>query len=294
MLSIGHFLDDCWELELGQLFTAGAGAELSYSLSDDLGGELTISDGVLQTRFRGERRAAFLLTAEDGTGESAEVYFNLSIPAVTTSTWSVNNMMSSGEFTEDCWRLNLSELFDDPKQSSLRYRLSDDCGGALSLEGGTLHMDLEKSRSAEFSLFAADLFGLEAELPFSLTVPKPTALTGPINEIVKTGLFQEGTWERRLDELFREPKGTALRYELSDDFGGAVKLEDGSLRVQCKGLGTASFTLKATDEYGESAELPITVKEKNMTVIYALWGLGIMGGSSLAAGALHYYRKRYR
>ena len=385
MLSIGRFLDDCWELELGQLFTTGADGSLTYSLSDDLGGELTIIDGTLQTRFRGERRAAFLLTAEDGTGESAQVFFNLSIPSVTTSTWSINNMMRSGEFAGDCWRLNLRELFDDPKQTPLRYeisddhggavtvsgdwlevrprsaealafdvkavdiftrsaqisfklpvptvtartnavrnmlqygrfqgndwsmeldglfddpkqvplryRLSDDCGGALSLEGSTLHMDLEKCRSAEFSLFAADLFGLEAELPFSLTMPKPTALTGPINEIVKTGLFQEGSWERRLDELFREPKGTALHYELSDDFGGAVKLEDGSLRVQCKGLGAASFTLKATDEYGESAELPITIKEKNMNVIYALWGLGIAGGSSLAAGALHYYRKRYR
>ena len=31
-------------------------------------------------------------------------------------------------------------------------------------------------------------------------------------------------------------------FALSDDFGGAVKLEDGSLKIQCKGLGTAAFT----------------------------------------------------
>ena len=121
--------------------------------------------------------------------------------------------------------------------------------------------------AAAFIVTATNAQGLRAELPFDLSFPAPVAVSEGIADSVKTGLFQKGTWELRLPGLFEDPKETGLKYSLSDNSGGALKIDDDTLLADCLGIGEADFTIKATDALGLSAELPVKLVEQNITWI---------------------------
>ena len=104
--------------------------------------------------------------------------------------------------------------------------------------------------------------------------------------------ISEGTLEIDLNSIFREPKGTALRYTLSDDFGGKAVIENNTLKVDCKGLKKAEFTVKATDEYDLSTELPLVLTEKNMLGVYALYALAPILGGAGAITLISHLRKK--
>ena len=294
ILQYGRFVGDCWELELGELFGVTDTSGIRYSLSDDCGGILTVEDGVLRARFGEMEAASFVLTATDLMGQSANISFDLKIPHVTAATERVDNMLTQGRLGDHRWEMEVNSLFSDPKGRPLALALSDDHGGRVTLTDGLLQLDLRELREAAFTVSATDIFGARAEVLFALQVPGPTASVQSISETIRTGPFQEGTWERELGPLFREPKGTALSYTLSDDFGGKVQLIDGRLKADCKGLKTASFTVKATDEYGLSAEIPVTLTEKDMTARYALYGLGGLIPIASLIGLAVYLRRRDR
>ena len=293
MLRFGSFTDDHWEIDLGPLFADPKGCDLRYTLSDDHDGAVTVEGDILRLRPHDAEPVSFTLTAEDIFEHSAELPFELPVPTVTAKTNVVKDMLRYGKFQGFDWECDLNALFDDPKGGKLSYALSDDLDGALRLEDNVLHMDLEKLKKADFSITARDLFGLETELPFSVSIPAPNLVVNGISETVKTGLFQEKTWERRLDTMFRDPKGSPLTYELSDDFGGAVKLEDNKVQAVCKGLKKAAFNVKATDQYGVSAEFPITLTERNMTLVYALWTLAGLALIGLLLWLFFFLRNRY-
>ena len=294
MFRYGRFRDDCWELELDELFDVPREAEIQYTLSDDCDGALSIENGVLRARFRGTDTADFTLTATDAAGQSASIPFKLKIPAVAASTEKITSMVKYGSFGDGVWELELDKLFTDPKGTAVDYTLSDDYGGALTVEDGVLRMDIRRLRKAEFTLTATDIFEHSAEIAFELTLPGPAAAVASISETVKTGLFQEDVWERRIEGLFRDPKGTALRCELTDDLGGAAKLEDGVLRVNCRGIGKdASFSLRATDEYDMSAELPVRLTERYVTPYYILQALLVLAGLGALIWLVVWLRRRY-
>ena len=291
ILQFGSFVGDCWELEIGELFGVADASGIRYTLSEDYDGRLTLEDGKLRARFGDLDAASFVLTASDLMGQSANVYFDVKVPHVTAAD-SVTNMLSVGSFGDHSWNVELGELFRDPKDTPLRYELSDDYGGQIRISDTALEMDLHELREAQFSLSATDIFGVRAELPFDLKVPGPQALRGEISETIKTGPFQEGTLEIDLNSIFREPKGTALRYTLSDDFGGKAVIENNTLKVDCKGLKKAEFTVKATDEYDLSTELPLVLTEKNMLGVYALYALAPILGGAGAITLISHLRKK--
>ena len=92
--------------------------------------------------------------------------------------------------------------------------------------------------------------------------------------------------------LFRDPKGTKLTYTLSDDLGGAAEIDGTTLRVNMTGQKKAAFTVTATDEYGLSADVPVTLTEKNMTIRYALWALAALTGIGATGALLLWLRRR--
>ena len=289
----GRLADSQWEIGLDGLFEDPKNCPLAYTLSDDCGGAVTIEDDTLRVRFLNREPLSFVLSATDIFGQSAELPFDLTVPSVATTTESVTNMLKYGRFEGGSWKAELDELFIDPSENALQYALSDDCGGALTIEDGILCMDVGSLKEAAFSVIATDVLGLETELPFSLKVPGPSASVGAITETVKTGLFQEGTWSRDLRGLFKEPKGTALQYSLSDDLGGAAKLDGGKLHVDCKGIGkNAAFNVTATDAYGLSASIPVTLTEKNMTRVYATYGLLGLLAIGAPLGTIFWLRRR--
>ena len=102
------------------------------------------------------------------------------------------------------------------------------------------------------------------------------------------GLFQKGSWELRLPELFEDPKQTSLEYSLSDDHGGSMKIEDKTLQADCRGIGEANVTVRATDTIGLSAELPVKLVEQNVTWIILMIALLVL----LLLIALFFLRKR--
>ena len=294
MFKYGRFVDDRWEIELDELFGVTREVDLQYTLSDDYGGALTIENGVLQARFRGQDTAEFTLTATDSVGQSAEIPFKLKIPAVAATADRIASMTRYGSFGDGFWEMETDKLFEDRKGTALVVALSDDHGGALSFEDGVLRMDIQKLREASFTLTATDIFEKQAEIPFELTLPGPSVKSGSIVETIKTGLFQEGVWERKIDGLFADPKGTALRYELTDDLGGKATLEDGVVRVNCRGIGKdAAFSIRATDEYDMSAELSVTLTEKFVTPWYILQALLVLLGLGGLVGLGVWIRRRY-
>ena len=72
-----------------------------------------------------------------------------------------------------------------------------------------------------------------------------------------------------------------------------MRIENGTLHVDMKGLKKVDFTVTATDEYGMSAELPVTLTEKNVTPLYILIGLGgVAGAGGIPAGVAYWLKKR--
>ena len=59
-----------------------------------------------------------------------------------------------------------------------------------------------------------------------------------------------------------------------------------------KGQKKAAFTVTATDEYGLSADVSVTLTEKNMTIRYALWALLALVGVSVPIGVILWLRRR--
>ena len=294
VLSYGDYSDSQWELALDEIFHDPKGGELTYTLSNDCGGAVSITDGVLTARLEeGAPPLSFNVTATDMTQQSMKTAFDLSVPTVSPTLDRVTNIMTLGQLRDFRWELPLGTLFHDESDSQLTYTLSDDCGGAVTIEDGVLYADLRKLREAEFAVTAVNALDRHATVPFSFKVPAPTVSTGGISETVKTGLFQDGTWETRLDTLFRDPKGSKLSYALSDDYGGAIRLDGSTLRVNVKGLKKADFTVTATDEYGISTELPVTITEKNMTPIYILIALGALLGLGGIVFGIVYWRRNY-
>lgn len=294
ILELGTFRDSRWEAELTELFNDPKDGELTYELSNNRSGAAVIEGGVLRVDMPdGSLPVSFNLTATDQTQQSAKIAFEISLPVVTTKVQQVTNMMRLGRLNDFVWELPMEGLFYDSKDLPLTYTLSDDLGGAVTLEDNIAHVDFHELRKAEFSVTATNPVGSQATIPFKLTVPGPSASVGGITETVKTGLFQEDVWTREIGALFSDPKGTAMSYTLSDDFAGAAKIDSGALSVNMKGLKKASFTIKATDEYNLSSEIPITLTEKNMTLVYLLWALLILlGVGGIAAGVVFYLRRR--
>ena len=290
----GQPLGPRWEIALDELFDEPKDAPLDYTLSDDFGGAVTIGDGVLCADLSELNREEFDLTATDLTGQSAQIPFAFTVPCVTAKVDAVNNVLKQGSLDGFLWEIGLDELFDDPKGGPLEYALSDDYGGAVTLTEDALTVDFEALKEAEFTLTATDTIERQAVVPFKVKLPGPAATTGAITETVKTGLFQKnkGLWETRLDVLFRNPKGTKLTYTLSDDLGGAAEIDGKTLRVNMTGQKKAAFTVTATDEYGLSADVPVTLTEKNMTIRYALWALLALAGIGIPIGVILWLRRR--
>lgn len=294
VVQLGSFNGPQWEADLTELFDEPKDTPLEYVISDDPRGIASIEDGVLKVDMSDSSQPlSFSLTATDKTDQSARIRFNLTLPIVEAKVPRVTNMMKLGTLQDYEWELPLDGLFYDPKGLPLTYALSDDLGGAVTLRDNVVHVDFHELRKADFSVSATNPLGSEAVIPFTLRVPGPSVLVSGITETVKTGLFQEKVWTRSTDGWFSDPKGTALTYTLSDDYAGAVKLENGELTVNMKGLKKASFSVKATDEYNLTSEVPINLTEKNMTLIYLLWALLILLGiGAVAAGVVFFLRRR--
>lgn len=272
----GSFHDPVWEIGLDELFEDPKGLPLTYALSNDYDGAVSMEDGMLRVQLPNEEPISFRLTATDQLQETAEIAFNLAVPTVTTKLSRINNILRLGKLEDFRWEVPLGGLFTDTGSLPLEYVLSDDCGGAVTLEDGLLKVDFHELREAKFDLTATNPIGRSAQIPFEIAVPAPTAEIGEITETVRTGLFQENIWQTGVISLFRDPKGTKLTYTLSDDLGGAAKMENDTLRVNMKGQKNAAFSIRATDEYGLSAEVPVTLAERNMTIFYVLIALAVL------------------
>ena len=283
-----------WEIGLDELFTDPKDGALTYALSDDCGGAVTLTDDALRIDLSEANEVHSVLTATDLTGQRAEVSLSFAVPIVTARVDAVSDVLRQGRLRDHQWEIGLDELFADPKGGPLTYTLSDDCGGAVTLTDGALRVDFQTRTQAEFSLTATDSIGRQAVVPFRLRLPGPSAAAGEITDTVKTGLFQKnkGLWEQRLDTLFRDPKGTKLTYTLSDDLKGAAQIDGNTLRVNMTGQKKAAFSVTATDEYGLSADVPVTLTEMNMTIRYAMWALLGLAGIAIPIGVILWLRRR--
>ena len=288
-LSDGEISGGNWTLPLEGLFNDPTGQGLQYTLSDDFGGRVTVENSVLQADLSElGKNTAFVLTATDSLGQSTQLSVELAPAFPEAKADQISDPLAAGRFENDYWELPLTPLFDDPAGRGLRYSVSDDLSGKITIEDDVLRVRPEGDDSAVFTLTATNAQGLQAQLPFDLRFPSPVVKSDGISETVKTGLFQKGSWELRLPELFEDPKQTSLEYSLSDDHGGSMKIEDKTLQADCRGIGEANVTVRATDTIGLSAELPVKLVEQNVTWIILMIALLVL----LLLIALFFLRKR--
>ena len=167
-LKNGRYTEDGWEIELAPLFDDPAGKGLGYALSDDLGGTVTIEDGVLKVRLEGQDSAAFAVTATDARGFTATLPFDLRFPAPTAKVEEVAETVKTGLMLDGTWSAPLEELFEDPKGTELEYTVSDDLGGAVTITGSTIQAAVDGLGNADFTVTATDDFGMSTEIPVQL------------------------------------------------------------------------------------------------------------------------------
>ncbi len=267
--AFGTVENNIWTADLSELFEDSKGTALSYSVTEDLPGSaaaLTLEESVLHVDLgAADGKAAFTVTATDEHGMSAKIPFDFAVTMPGVKTALLTDPLQYGRFTEEGWELTLSDVFDDPAGDGLTYALSDDLGGMARIEDGVLKLRLQGEESAAFTVSATDSRGLSTALPFELVFPAPTAKVDTVIDTIKTGLLQDGTWTAELDELFEDPKGSELEYTVSDDLGGAVTLTESTVEAEVDGLGSADFTVTATDDYGLSTDIPVQLVEKDMT-----------------------------
>ncbi len=293
VLTMGRFKDDLWEIPLDELFDDPKALPLEYALSYDSAGSVLLEDGLLRARLEdGAPPLYFTLTATDRTGQQAAVHFELSVPCVTASSPEIRSILSAGRLQDFVWELPLEGLFTSSGDLPLTYSLSGDCDGAVRLEDGLLTVDFHELREAGFQLTAVNSIGRQAEIAFSLSVPGPSVSPAGITETVKTGLFQKKSWDVPLGSVFRDPKGTRLTYTLLGESGDAQITDSDVLHIETKSLGKLSFSVQAQDEYGLTAELPVSLAGRNMTLVYLLWTLLALLLIGAAAGGIIYLRRR--
>ena len=226
-LAAGEIRNNVWELDLDKLFEDSLHGGLTYTLSDDLNGAAAIENGVLSADLEKlPENVSFRVTAENAYGQTAELPIVLAVAFPETKLDQQADLLEKGRFSEDGWALDLNGLFEDPKGTALRYTLSDDCGGAVSIDNSILTVRPEGMESFSFTVTATDSLGLKTALPFELRFQLPIVKIDGVSETVKTGLFQKGTWEKELNGLFEDPNGTALSYTLSDDYAGRLRIEE--------------------------------------------------------------------
>ena len=269
--ALGTVEKNVWTVDLSTLFDDPKGTALRYSVTEDLAGAgtgLTLEDSVLRVDLGAvDGKASFTVTATDEHGMSAKIPFDLAVEMPGVKTVRLTDPLEYGRFTEEGWELPLADVFDDPAGDGLTFALTDDLGGMARIEDGVLKLRLEGEETAAFGVEATDSRGLSTLLPFELVFPAPTAKVDAVSETVKTGLLQDGTWTAELGELFEDPKGSELEFTVSDDLGGAVTLTESTVEAEVDGLGSADFTVTATDDYGLSTEIPVQLVEKDMTWI---------------------------
>ncbi len=257
--SVGTIKGNVWQVPLDSLFRSPAGEELSYSLSDDAGGALSIRDGILCADLEKlDKALSFTVTAADSRGLTAEVSFDLPTALPEKAAERVAGFSAAGTIKDNIWEVPLDSLFRDPAGEDLAYSLSDDAGGALSIRDGILYADLEKLEgTVSFAVTAANALGFSSDLPFSLEISRPSATVSEVSSLLEIGQLQDGIWTADLHSLFNSPSGAELRFSLSDDGGGAVSVQDGVLSIDTGKLeDRVSFTVYAADADGLSASLP--------------------------------------
>ena len=265
-LGDGKIHENIWELPLDSLFDDPAGSGFNYTLSDDLDGAAVIEDGILRVDLsKLDGTAAFSVEAVNAFHQAVKLPIELTPDFPKAKYDQVSDAFALGQVSGDCWELDLNELFDTSK-ADLSYTLSDDFDSTATIENGILKLHPNGKDSFSFSVVASSSSGLSTELPIEVSFPAPAAKVDSVSDTVKTGLFQNGTWERTLDDLFEDPKGTDLTYTLSDTYNGALTIENETLHADCTGIGEAAFAVQATDTLGLQAEVPFRLIEQSMTL----------------------------
>ena len=196
---------------------------------------MDFTDGVYTRTFSFARDGDYRLSAVVGLGDSKVrsnvLDLSVELTPLVPKTDTVTDMLQFGHFRDGLWELDLGEFFGVSEGNDLQYRLSDDCGGALQIENGVLQARLQGAQAFSFTLTAQDQMGQQADVSFDCTVLEIGVIDSRIANILAFGEYKAPLWEAALSELFHDPKGFELQYTLSNDYGGAVRLEDGFLRA---------------------------------------------------------------
>ena len=167
----------------------------------------------------------------------------------------------------------------------------------MSVSGG-YHAEVRFPQEGSYYVYASvgcDGFLVNTETMMIDAGNLPPECGQSIYETVKTGLFHDGLWSGDVTGYFRDPEEAELSYSLSTDgYGDAVRLENGTLTVDCNDQGKIQLQVVATDPFGASAELPVTLIEDNVTRQYVAAGAGTIAAAGALIGLLFFLKSRRR
>ena len=231
------------------------GAPETIRVADPNGDEYDLTDHMLETsrfllvKIPDPMPGKWDITLSGNPGDSIDVcmIYNASLSVALEST--------PVEGSENLKRLRFHALVTDTGTELTEDRLrAIPC--ALSVEdvsagettrypmdvvSGGYELQLELENGREYAISAiVDLTDFEVRsntLYTKIELPLPVAKQSAVSDFTSVGSMNGNIWELPLQSLFEDSKGTALRYSLSDDLGGAAVIEDGVLRVNLDAVG---------------------------------------------------------
>ncbi|MBB35033.1 MAG: hypothetical protein CME88_02495 [Hirschia sp.] len=230
-------------IDLTTVFTDVDGDALTFSLSGAGAAIASIDGSTLTIDPFVEGNFELIVTANDGTADSAPVSFTVTAEeaniAPTGDIDDVNATIGTPVV------LDLSTLFTDANGDALTFSVSGAGAAIASLDGSTLTLDPQTAGDFELTVTAND--GEDDSDPVSFTVtaaPDNSAPTGDIDDVnatIGTPVVLD------LLTLFTDADGDEMTFSLSGGGAAIASLDGSTLTIDPQAVGTYGLSVTAND-----------------------------------------------
>ena len=273
-----------------KVFEDPDGDALAYTASSSAEGVVTVRvrDSTVVVAAVGRGLSEVRVRATDPAGLWAEQVFTVTVR--NRAPVAVGEIEPRTVAVGERWTLALAGYFQDGDNDALTYTaVTSDAGvAAASVNAGELAVTGVAKGRIGVSVTANDGHGGTAEQAFVVTVPNraPAAVGGIGARSVTTGA--EGTVD--VEPYFEDPDGNDLAYAAtsSNDAAVSVSVSGSEVRFRGESRGSATVTVRATDDEGLWAEQAFAVTVANAAPAFGAdaieWSVAENSGAGTAVG----------
>ncbi len=246
------------EIDFDDVFSDPDGDPLSFSAesSDADAVAVFVSGSTLEIEALASGESLVTVTADDGRGGSTDEQFTVEVNSPPEVVSPIEDIaLLPGDPAEE---IDLTNVFDDPDGDELSFDASSGDPDVISasVENGTLVVEAiaERDDDVTVTVTADDGRGGTTESSFDVLLDLPPLTSEPIDDVVL--LLGDDPFSINLADVFSDPLGGEFSWDASsDDPDVASVSRSGSVvDVTAENVGSATVTVSATSEMGETAE----------------------------------------